>query len=109
MDGTIGRSQEDDGEKALSAKVSGKPWSPLYLSASFMKSGDTGTGALLLGGSLFQPVGTRGASSAGASASARVDAALYEIDARWDPSDRARLDLAFGQAFVYGVELAVSF
>jgi hypothetical protein len=100
VDGTMGRSLEDDAEKAVAAKLHGTPWKPLYVSVSLMKNGDTATGPLLLGGSLFQPVGAGGASSAGSSPSNKVDPALYELDARLEVARNARLDLSFGQAFV---------
>jgi hypothetical protein len=100
MDGTIARSQEDDAEKAVVAKVHGRPWEPLYLSASFMKNGDIALSALLLGGSLLQPVGAGGPSSAGVSPSAKIDATLYQTDLQWTLAYGARLDLFFGRAFI---------
>ena len=103
-DGTIARSREDDQEKAVNAKVYGTPWPPLYLSASFMKNGDSAASALLLGGSLFQPVGAGAASSAGTSPSDKVDAFLYEVDARCDLFSRAAFEFSFGQAFVDDAE-----
>lgn len=100
MDGTIARSQEDDAEKAIVATIRGKPREPLYLSASFMKNGDSARSALLLGGSLLQPVGADGASSAGVSTSAKIDATLYQIDAQWKPTNKMAFDLTLGQAQV---------
>jgi hypothetical protein len=45
-------------------------------------------------------VGAGGASSVGASPSGKVDARLYELDARFTPAKAARLDLTFGQAWI---------
>lgn len=100
MDGTITRSQEDDAEKAVTAKVYGSPWEALYLSASLMQTGASARSAILLGGSLLQPVGANGASSAGESPSTRVDTRLYQADVQWNLGAETRLDLSFGQAFV---------
>ncbi|MCZ6674972.1 MAG: hypothetical protein O7C75_18735 [Verrucomicrobia bacterium] len=99
-DGTLARSSEDDPGKAVTAKVYGSPWTPLYLSASFMRNGKTSKGALLLGGSFFQPVGTQDASSLGASPSDKVDAALYQIDAKYSFREKAALEFALGKAFI---------
>ena len=100
MDGTLARSQEDGPDKAVIAKVYGKPREPLYLSASLMRNGDTTRGALLLGGSLFQPVGAGGASSVGSSPSEKVDALLGEVDAKYRISEKAALELSLGRALV---------
>jgi hypothetical protein len=105
-DGHVARSQEDGPEKALNAKVYGTPWERLYLSASIMKNGATERGALLVGGSLFQPVGAGGASSAGRSPNDKVDATLYELDANYHFSSKIAFDLAFGQAFVEDADAA---
>ena len=105
MDGTAPR-QEDDAEKAVVAKVHGRPWKPLYLSASFMKNGDTAKSALLLGGSFFQPVGAglrdidQLIEQNRASPSTKIDATLYQADVQWTPADGARLDLFFGRALI---------
>lgn len=100
-DGTDGRSLEDDPAKALNAKVSGRPWAPLYLSASVMKNGAAAKSAFEWGGSHAEPVGAGGApSAAGASPSDKVDALLYELDAMVTLSPRAALDLVAGAASI---------
>ena len=99
-DGAIARGIDDDRDKAVTTKVYGTPWKPLYLSASFMRNGDTAKSALLLGGSFFQPVGAGDVPSVEKSPSEKVDTILYEIDAKYNFFDWADLELSFGQAFV---------
>ncbi len=100
MDGTIARSVEDDPAKAVSFKLYGTPWTPLYLSASVMKNGATAASALILGGSLFQPVGVWGESALGQSPSKMVDALLYEGYAKVKASRKLDFEFSYGRAFV---------
>ncbi|MBI1925609.1 hypothetical protein HYR99_15315 [Candidatus Poribacteria bacterium] len=104
-DGAFARSIDDNSDKALTAKVYGTPWRPLYLSASFMRNGETARSALYWGGNCFQPMGARVhgepvPSSAGTSPSQGVDIILYELDAKYRFKDRADVEFAFGQAFI---------
>ena len=99
MDGSITRSVEENAEKFVTVKLYGKPWKPLYMSGSWMRNGETSAGPLLLGGSLFQPVGVRGESTAGASPSTTVNATLYELYAKTGLRG-LQLDLSFGRALI---------
>ena len=104
-DGTMERSVDDHPSKAFTAKIYGTPWKPLYLSSSFMRNGKTDMSALYLGDVCIQPVGTNVhgrevPSSLGASASEKVAANLYEIDATCRFSDAAELVLSLGHAFI---------
>ncbi len=101
-DGTDGRSIEDDPAKALTAKLYGNPCEDLYLSASFMKNGDAGESAFEFAGSHFVPVGSGAGqpSTLGDSPSTKVDATLFELDARWRLLEQGSLDLSFGRAQV---------
>ncbi len=101
-DGTDERSIEDDPSKAVNLKVYGNPWQPLYLSASFMKNGKAAKSALEFGGSHFQPVGASHESSIGISPSDKVDAVLYELDAKYrfgNFGENGHLALSYGKAF----------
>ena len=104
MDGTHDVNTEDDPEKAVTMKVYGTPWPPLYLSADFMKNGNTTKGSLYLGGSHFEPVGAGAGLSAtatgGASPSKVVDAILYEFNARYSYLDKAHIELSFGRGLI---------
>ncbi len=99
-DGSVQRSIDDDVDKAVNAKLYGSPSDHLYLSASFMRNGESRQSAFEFAGSQFQPVGTRHRSSLGNSPSRMVDAILYELDAKLQADNGAYLGLAFGQAFV---------
>ncbi|MEE9166787.1 MAG: hypothetical protein V3U24_04900 [Candidatus Neomarinimicrobiota bacterium] len=101
-DGTDERSIEDHPDKAFNAKVSGNPWKPLYLSASFMKNGKAAKSAIEFGGSHFQPVGISDTSSVGTSPSDKVDAILYELDANYrfgNLGDKGHIAVSYGKAF----------
>lgn len=106
MDGTLARSVEDDPAKAVSFKLHGTPWTPLSLSASVMKNGATSASALILGGSLFQPVGVWGESALGQSPSKMVDALLYEGYAKVRASRKLDFEFSYGRAFVNDEERA---
>ena len=99
MDGSIGRSVEENGEKSITLKLYGRPWKPLYLSGSWMRNGETAAGPFLLGGSLFQPVGVRGESAVGSSPSSTVDATLYEVYAKTDLG-RLNVQLSLGRGLI---------
>ncbi len=99
-DGTDARSVEDNKDKAVNVKVWGNPCESLYLSASFMRNGKAEKSAFEFGGSHFQPVGASHVSTVGSSNSSKVDALLYELDAKVSWDDRAYLAASFGQAFV---------
>ena len=96
MDGSIRRSVEENADKSITLKVYGQPWKPLYLSASWMRNGETSAGPFLLGGSLFQPVDVGGESIAGVSPSATVNATLYELYTKTDLG-RLDVDMSFGR------------
>ena len=98
-DGTDERSIEDDADKAVNVKIYGNPNDWLYLSGSFMRNGQAAKSAFEFGGSHFQPIGASHPSSLGMSPSDKVDAFLYEIDAKITLSDNAYIAIAFGQAF----------
>ena len=98
-DGFIGRGGDDDGEKALNLKLYGSPAADWFVSASAMRNGETAAGALLLGGSLLQPVGTIHASSAGTSPSSRIGAWLFQVDLQYGSMGRT-VDLAAGRGLV---------
>ena len=99
MDGSIRRSVEENADKSVTLKLYGRPWKPLFLSGSWMRNGDTSAGPFLLGGSLFQPVGVNGESTAGASPSATVSATLYELYAKTNHG-RFETDLSFGRGSI---------
>ncbi|MFA6111810.1 MAG: hypothetical protein WDA75_23860 [Candidatus Latescibacterota bacterium] len=99
-DGTVRRSQESGPGKTLAARIGGRPWPRISLSASLMKSGQTSGGPLLLGGTPLKPVGSGGSSTGGISPSASVDGLYYELDAGLLPVRRLRLDLTFGQVWI---------
>ena len=99
-DGTDGRSFEDDSDKAVNVKVYGSPTDWLYLSGSFMRNGQASESAFEFGGSHFQPVGAGHMSSLGSSPSEKLDAILYELDAKITISERAYIALSFGQAYL---------
>lgn len=99
-DGTFRRSQESGPGKTLAAKVGGRPWPGLFLSASLMKSGQTSGGPLKVGGTILRPVGSGWDSSAGISSSASVDGLYWELDAGLMPVRRLRLDLTLGQVWI---------
>lgn len=100
-DGTLARSQEENLAKAITVKLYATPWKPIYLSASFMKNGQTARGPLLLGGSFFQPVGADEAkTSLGVSPSKMVDAILYQANATLKFSKQADLELSFGKGLI---------
>ena len=99
-DGTDDRSLEDNTDKAVNVKVYGRPWSPLYLSASFMRNGRAVKSAFEFGGSHFQPIGASHVSSVGDSASTKVEAYLYQLDAKYHFGDKAYVAFSFGQALV---------
>ena len=71
-DGTDQRSFEDHADKAFNLKVYGEPTPNLYLSASAMQNGAAGKSAIEFGGSHFESVAD----------SPRVDAQLFEVDAK---------------------------
>jgi hypothetical protein len=98
-DGTDARSVEDNREKAINAKLYGKPHDRLYLSGSFMRNGRAAKSAFEFGGSHFQPVGASHVSTLGSSPSPEVDALLYEVDARFLGRGKDYVSLSFGQAF----------
>lgn len=100
-DGTDDRSIEDHPSKALNAKVSVNPWESLYLSASFMKNGMAAKSAMEFGGSHFQPVGGYD-SSAWNSTSDKVDATMYELNAKYKFGkfgEKGDIAVSYGQAF----------
>jgi hypothetical protein len=100
-DGTDARSLNDSDAKALNAKIYGRPWAPLYLSASVMKNGKAAKAAFEWGGSHPQPVGAGGApSAAGQSPSTRVDSLMYELDAIATLTPRATVALSIGAATI---------
>jgi hypothetical protein len=98
-DGTDARSVEDNREKAINAKLYGKPTDRVYLSGSFMRNGRAAKSAFEFGGSHFQPIGASHVSTLGPSPSPEVDAILYEVDARFFGCGKDYLALSFGQAF----------
>ncbi len=99
MDGSIRRSVEENADKSVTLKLYGQPWKRLYLSGSWMRNGETSAGPFLLGGSLFQPVGVNGQSTAGASPSPTVNATLYEIYAKTGAGG-LEMDLSFGRGLI---------
>ncbi len=99
-DGHSTRNFDDDSDKAVNVKVWGNPLDPLYLSASFMRNGRTSRSAFRFSGSEFRPVGASDPSTLGTSPSAKIDAMLYGLDARWTFQDKGYIGLSFGQAFV---------
>ena len=99
-DGDDTRSLDDDPDKAINLKLYGNVSEDLYVSASLMRNGRVGKSAFEFGGSHFQPVGAGRASSAGTSGSRKVDAYLYELDAKYSFGDAGYVALSFGQAFV---------
>ncbi|MFQ5653534.1 MAG: hypothetical protein ACE5GW_02240 [Planctomycetota bacterium] len=98
-DGSNVRSIDDDPDKSWNLKVHGRPWEPLYLSASLMRNGRSAISAVEFGGSHIEPVGATHSSSAGASASEDVDSGLAELDAKCTLG-RFDLALSYGRAFV---------
>jgi hypothetical protein len=90
-DGSAARSIDDDPDKALTAKVWGRPFTGLYLSASGMRNGATALSPMWLAESLLQPVPP---------ATKLSDVWLYEGDARWECGERNYVRAAFGQAFL---------
>ncbi len=108
-DGTMERSVDENVSKALNLKLFGRPWRPLYLSASAMKNDETSGSALYLGETCFQPVGApvHGrdvTSTAGFSPSERVEASLYEVTATVSGPNASELWLTLGQAWVDDAE-----
>ena len=102
-DGSDDRSIEDHSDKAFNAKIWGNPMESLYLSASAMRNGTAGKSAIEFGGSHFQPVGVSHPSSLGISPSGKVDAALFELDAKYHFGpylDSGYLAVNYGMAFV---------
>ena len=99
-DGSIGRSSEENGDKAFNLKVYGTPFDPLYLSGSFMRNGATGRSGFQFAGSFIRPVGNGYASTLGISPSAQVNANLYELNAKYSFGERAYLATSFGTASV---------
>ncbi len=89
-DGTNQRSRDKNSEKAINLKIYGNPTEPLYLSASYMHSGDTPESAIAFGGAHPMPVGedlgSRDSftSSLGDSSSEEIGTDLLEIDGRYD-------------------------
>ena len=101
-DGTDERSIEDHPSKAFNAKVYGNLWKSLYVSSSFMKNGKAAKSAMEFGGSHFQPVGASHASSTGSSPNDKVDATLYELDAKYSigqSGTKGYVALFYGRAF----------
>ena len=82
-DGTDTRGFEENFDKAVNLKFYGNPFESLYLSASFMRNGDSSESAAEFGGSHFQPVGDEHQSTLGASSSDKVDSGLMEFDAKY--------------------------
>ena len=100
-DGHFVRSVEDDAEKALNAKIYSTFSEDLFLSASIMRNGATEKGPLLVGGSLFKPVGAgKGASTLGQSPSQKIDAVLYALDAKYSLAPRLDLEVGVGRACI---------
>ncbi len=97
-DGNDERSEEDGSSKAFNVKLSTDVTDALYVSASGMVNGLAGKSAFEFGGSHFQPIGAGRPSAAGTSPSARVDAALYEVNAILQVGEAAQVSASFGQA-----------
>ena len=107
MDGTDQRSFEDHPAKAINAKLYGSPSERLYLSASFMNNGRAAKSAFEFGGSHFQPIGASHFSSVGSSSDDKVDATLYEVDAKLLTDHcGSQIWLSFGQAFLEDLDRA---
>ena len=102
-DGFIGRGADDDHDKALNLKLYGRPASNWFLSASLMRNGNTSASAILLGGSLLQPVGRSHFSTLGASPSDRIDAWLFQSDVQYGvPGKRVELTIGRGSVDYVG-------
>ncbi len=99
-DGNDPRSVEDGDSKAYNLKLSSNLCDNFYVSASGMVNGLAGKSAFEFGGSHFEPLGASHPSSAGTSASMRVDAALYEVDVIYTVPDAVRFAGSFGEAHV---------
>lgn len=79
-DGTDERSVEDNGDKAVTLKLSTRPHRTLYVSGSYMRTGRTAESALEFGGSHIEPVGQSVASTLGRSPSGDVAGTLAQAD-----------------------------
>ncbi len=90
----------EDLAPAVTMRVYGNPLESLYLSGSFMYTGDSPESSLFFTGGPIVPVGTSFPSSLGSSPSQKVSSLLYGFDARYDISGRGSLTLSFGQAFI---------
>jgi hypothetical protein len=97
-DGTDDRSIEDNTDKAVNVKLYGRPLPGVYVSASAMRTGQTGESALEFGGSHIEPVGTGLTSTLGKSTSREVSARLAQADATITPTARVTVALSGGTA-----------
>jgi len=101
MNGNLRRADDDDAEKFLSLKIFRDVTDSLYASASAYWNGDASVAAMGLGGNYWMPVGGWDYfSSAGVSASDKVDAYSYELDLRYDLPRASHVKAQFGQVFV---------
>jgi hypothetical protein len=97
-DGNDTRSLDDNSDKAINVKFSGRPITNLYTSLSLMRNGQSGESALEFGGSHLEPVGSSHRSTLGRSPSARVRADLAALDFKLDLARDSYLAVSVGAA-----------
>lgn len=101
LDGQLTQAFDDQPDKFVSLKVNGTLADRFDWSASVFRNGKTSRSAWQYGGTFLEPVGARGlTSSAGVSPSSVVDAASYELNARYRLGTAGSIDAQVGQTWI---------
>jgi len=98
FNGNFFRSDDNSAQKQYNAKVTYKPDSSLFFSASYMRSNSDDISSNWFGGLLLSPVGD---SVVGKSPSKTIDADSYELDVIYKFEGGSKLWANFGQSLVH--------
>jgi hypothetical protein len=90
MDGTLKRSVDDHPSKAFVGKIYGNLWDGFYISSSYLINGMTNMSAIEFGGSHLEPLGIKHYSTTGNTSSEKINATVYEVDAKFSLGEYGR-------------------
>lgn len=101
QDGNADRQSRQGLAHAFTVRVHGDPFDGVYLSSSYLHSGETAASAIYFSGPPLFPVGVGAPSTLGATPSSGIALDLLEADLRLEPWSGTWLWLAAGHGFVH--------